>query len=339
MIQTLKIKHQQDYSKELILAKKIAQFGIETKSRSSADVKHFGLKSIISNQILKKYSSSKTIKSVKSVKLTIPNQGIKVVDNQIYIPCIKLYIPIYFNNNFKKINQIEIGKTYVYISVTYNNLSEYIPKTYLGIDRNSTKHIIVGSNIDTGKVIKLGKSCNHIHKKYSNIRKFLQKKGKFKKLKQIKHRESNIIKNINHHISKKIVKESINNQAGIVLENLKGIRKSAKTRKKQRYTLNSWSFYQLEQFIKYKSEKQGVPLFYTEPQYTSQRCSICGHIEKSNRKTSSLFQCKQCGKVENADVNAGFNIAYKQKYGISQFIKESDLMKGNTDVPKVAIVN
>ena len=150
MIQTFKIKHQQDYSKELILAKKIAQFGIETKSRSSVDVKHFGLKSIISNQILKKYSSNKKVKKITSVKLTIPNQGIKLIDNQIYIPCIKLYLPIYFNNKFKKINQIEIGETYAHISVSYDNLSEYIPKTYLGINRNSTKHIVVGSNIDTG---------------------------------------------------------------------------------------------------------------------------------------------------------------------------------------------
>jgi len=45
MIQTYKIKHGKDFSKELLIAEKIAKFAIKTKSRSSADVKHFGLKS------------------------------------------------------------------------------------------------------------------------------------------------------------------------------------------------------------------------------------------------------------------------------------------------------
>ena len=186
--------------------------------------------------------------------------------------------------------------------------------------------------------MKLGKQCNHIHNKYKNIRKDLQKKGKYRKVKQIKHRESNIIKDINHKISKKIVTDAEKQKAIIVLENLKNIRKTARTRRKQRYSLNSWSFYQLEQMIVYKSKKYGVPLVYVEPQYTSQRCSRCGHIERLNRKTKSLFQCKNCGIVENADVNAGFNIAYLHQQGISQFSKERDLLKGNTDIPKEATI-
>ena len=90
--------------------------------------------------------------------------------------------------------------------------------------------------------------------------------------------------------------------------------------------------------IEYKSKKQGIPIFYVEPQYTSQRCSKCGHIEKANRQ-QKLFCSKKCGKVENADVNAGFNIAELHQLNISQFNKESDLLKGNTDIPKEAMVN
>ena len=118
---------------------------------------------------------------------------------------------------------------------------------------------------------------------------------------------------------------------------LKSIRKTAKSRRKNRYTLNSWSFYQLQMMIEYKAKKLGIPIFYVEPQYTSQRCSDCGHIEKTNRK-GKLFQCVECGKVENADVNAGFNIAELHQLSISQFSKESDLLKGNTDIPKEAMV-
>ena len=288
-------------------------------------------------EILRKYSRNKTIKRIRSVKLTISHQGVTVKDNKIYIPCLKLWLDINFNNNFKKINQIELDKTFAYISCTYEEPKQYKYKTIIGVDRNATKHVIVASNINTGKVLKLGKQCNHIHNKYKNIRKNLQKKGKYKKVKQIKNRESNIIKDINHKISRKIVNTAKDQKAIIVLEKLKNISKITRTRRKQRYSLNSWSFYQLGEMIEYKSKKYGVPVTYVEPHYTSQRCSRCGHIDKLNRKAKSLFQCNKCGIVENADVNAGFNIAYLHKKGISRFNKESDLLKGNIDIPKMAM--
>jgi len=337
MILTYKIKHGTDFSKELNLARKIAEFAVRERKFSSKDVKHIGLKSMIANQILRKYARSKTIKQVSSVNLTIPNQGIKVVEKEIQIPCLKLTLPIFFNPVFEKINQIEIGKEFACISVSIKEPKEYKPKTIMGVDRNTNKHVIVASNINTGKVLKLGKECQHIHNKYKNLRKNLQRQQKFSLLKKIKQRESHIIKNINHQISKKLVNEAKENKAIIVLEELKNIRKTARTRRRQRYSLNSWSFNQLGQMIEYKSKKLGVPIAYIAPQYTSQRCSRCGHIEAKNR-VAKQFHCVECGVVENADANAGFNIASLYQLGISQFNKESDLLKGNTDIPKEAML-
>jgi len=336
MIQTYKLKHEQDFSKELKLAEKIAWIGFHTGTISSRDVKHIGLKSIISNQILKKYSRNKKLKSVRSVKLAIPSQGIKIKNDKIYIPCLKLSLEIWFDRNFEKINQIELGKEYAYISVSYQAKELIKPETFIGIDRNTTHHTLVASNLN-GKVLKLGKPCNHIHKKYKAIRGNLQRKGKYKKLKSIKNRESKIIKNINHQISRKLIDYAIQVKGGLVLENLKDIRRTTKTRRNQRYSLNSWSFYQLGQMIEYKAKKLGIPIFYVEPQYTSQRCSCCGHIEKANR-ILNLFQCKQCGKVEDSGVNAGFNLAEMQHKGILQFSKDRDLLKGSTDTPKEAML-
>lgn len=71
------------------------------------------------------------------------------------------------------------------------------------MDRNTTGHIAVAANPKTGKIWKLGKGGLHIHKKYSNIRRTLQKQGKYRKVKQIKNRESRIVKNLNHKISRK----------------------------------------------------------------------------------------------------------------------------------------
>ncbi|MEM3243469.1 MAG: hypothetical protein QXP63_03005 [Conexivisphaerales archaeon] len=46
------------------LAWKIAEYAIKYRSISSADVKQFGLKSIISNQILRKYARNREAKLV-----------------------------------------------------------------------------------------------------------------------------------------------------------------------------------------------------------------------------------------------------------------------------------
>ena len=44
------------------------------------------------------------------------------------------------------------------------------------------------------------------------------------------------------------------------------------------------------------------------PQYTSLRCSNCGHTAKENRISQARFACVKCGHTENADTNAAKNI-------------------------------
>jgi putative transposase len=200
------------------------------------------------------------------------------------------------------------------------------------VDRNTTGHIAVAGNPTTGKVWKLGKEALYIHNKYRSIRKTLQKKGKYGVVKKVKNRESKIVRNLNHKISYGIIAFAKNNNAGIVLENLKGIRKE-KTRHSFKYALNSWSFYQLRQFIEYKAKLHGIPIVTIAPQYTSQQCSRCGLLGERKGKS---FKCS-CGHVENADVNASFVIALRH-IGILQLPVDRDAGKGSTDTPKMATV-
>ena len=61
-----------------------------------------------------------------------------------------------------------------------------------------------------------------------------------------------------------------------------------------------------ELFLDYKAgQVVRVP-----PVHTSQTCSRCGHVDKANRRSQSLFHCTdaRCGHTANADHNAAINI-------------------------------
>ena len=55
-------------------------------------------------------------------------------------------------------------------------------------------------------------------------------------------------------------------------------------------------------------EEFGIITSYQNPAYTSQQCSVCGYVDKNNRKSQSVFQCKFCHSILHADVNAPRNL-------------------------------
>ena len=331
-ILTYKIKHNRNFNEELQKAKLIANFVIENKDTviSSKHVSQFKLKSAISCQIIRKYKKRK-IKEAKSVKLTIPNQHIKVdKENKIItITCINLALNYkYLRTDFNKINQIEIDNTYVYISMDINCQEQLQTNDFLGIDLNVKSHCAVVAIPKNKKVIKLGKSAQHIHNKYSKLRRQMQKAKQYSRLKLIKKKERNKIKDLNHKISRKITELATENNCHIRLENLKGIRKTTKQNKSFRYSINSWNFYSLARMIEYKTKMCGIQVEYVNPKYTSQTCSRCGKLGKRKDK---VFHCTSCEYLSHADVNAAFNIAYN--INKTQLDIEQDISKGNTDIP------
>src|SRR3972149_991970 len=343
MLLTYNLKHNRDYVKELTLAKKIAEFAIKTRSNSSKDVRHIGLKSAMANQILRKYCR-RGIKKASNVKLTIPGQSVRYdpKTRMTTIPCMKLDLDCQYFPLFSRIRQIEIGKEFAHLSVEVQEAPVASATKFIGVDCNTTGHVAVASNGATGKTYKLGKSAIHIHTKYQSIRKRLQKQGKYHLLKQIKNRESRIVRNLNHHISKKLIQIAASENCGIRFEKLSGIRKNKKHSKSFRYSLNSWSYYQLQKFTEYKARFQGIEVVYVAPAYTSQTCSKCGSLGDRNGKK---FECVKCGHADTADVNASFNIGNPVSYcafdphRIKNMIllhADSDVCKGSTDTPQTA---
>lgn len=56
--------------------------------------------------------------------------------------------------------------------------------------------------------------------------------------------------------------------------------------------------------LAYKAEDAGRELVSVNPQYTSQRCASCGHVDERNRRKQAEFRCLACGHRDHADVNA-----------------------------------
>lgn len=183
------------------------------------------------------------------------------------------------------------------------------PNTFLGTDRG-INHIAVCSDNEFYNSNRL----KNIKGKYQYLKAKLQLKGTHsakRHLKKLKGREKRFVRDVNHCISKRIAEKPYD---CFVLEDLKGIKNGNKGKRFNK-KLGNWSYYQLENFIQYKAEELGKLTIKVDPRHTSQKCSKCGHTERSNRN-GSQFKCKKCGFELNADLNASRNIA---NFGKSDF--------------------
>jgi putative transposase len=111
------------------------------------------------------------------------------------------------------------------------------------------------------------------------------------------------------------------NHALVCIEDLKvaSMSKSAKGSKEQPGTkvkaksgLNrsildqGWSEFRRQ--LEYKPGWLGGRVVVVRPQYTSQRCSRCNHVDAGNRTSQGRFECISCGYEAHADYNAACNI-------------------------------
>ena len=172
----------------------------------------------------------------------------------------------------------------------------------LGIDRG-LYHLAVTSE----KQFFSSNQIRATQRRYLYNRKQLQQKGtrsSKRHLRQMSGREQRFMKDINHCVSKKIA--HLSGISVYVLEDLTGIRNQRRNWKMNKW-MSDWSFYQMEQFLTYKSKALGKRVEYVDARYTSQKCNRCGHINGANRK-HSRFYCKSCGYLSHADLNAAYNI-------------------------------
>lgn len=107
------------------------------------------------------------------------------------------------------------------------------------------------------------------------------------------------------------------NHGVIVLENLKvrqmsksargtseepGVNVRAKAGLNRAILDAGWS--KFDAALGWKTAERGGRVIRVNPAYSSQTCSVCGHVDPTSRHSQSEFHCVSCGHRENADVNA-----------------------------------
>jgi IS605 OrfB family transposase len=73
--------------------------------------------------------------------------------------------------------------------------------------------------------------------------------------------------------------------------------------------VNDLKFYKFKERLLFKSSEKGKLVFLVNEAYTSQTCSYCGSMYKV--KSSKIYDCKDCKRKMDRDINASKNILMK----------------------------
>ena len=206
------------------------------------------------------------------------------------------------------------GHWFLHIPVTFNtdDWQASDNQHIVGIDRGLRQVMTVYDERGKTQFFN-GKRVAYKRKKFAYLRAKLQSAGTKsakRHLKKMAQRENRWMNDVNHCLSKTLVNHYGKNTL-FVLEDLTNVsfdEKNQSTRDRNR-DLHSWSFYDLQTKLTYKSKSQRSQVLIVSAKYTSQRCPKCGQIRKANRNHAlHLYQCKHCGFTTNDDRVGAMNL-------------------------------
>ena len=152
---------------------------------------------------------------------------------------------------------------------------------------------------------------------YFTMRKRVQNAGKDSIHNTLEGREERFVRDRLHKVSRHIVAWSQQfEKPCIVFEDLKEMRDSIDYGTRMNRRLHHLPFRALRFYTSYKAAFEGIPSDSIDPYKTSQRCPLCGHAERANRR-KKRFKCNECGHQDHSDRGASVNIAVK---GIKKYM-------------------
>lgn len=156
-----------------------------------------------------------------------------------------------------------------------------------------------------------GRELDHERRQFERRRGRLQQTGTRsarRTLKQVGEREKRYVRDYLHRVARGIVAEARKYDCTtIAFEDLTDIR----DRVPEANWFHVWAFRRLYEYVEYKTEDLGIETVQVDPEYTSRRCSECGHTSKRNRPRRDQFRCEECGSEANADYNAAKNVGLR----------------------------
>ncbi len=205
---------------------------------------------------------------------------------------------------------------------------------YISIDRNldnitcydTDKQITI---FDTSSITKMKDKYSQVKSHFTRNDVRIQKKIFEKYGTKQRNKENQFL----HKISKQLTSQN----KGIILEDLKGIRKHYRKGngkgKKFRNKMNLWSFYKLGKQLTYKILwNYRIPVIEANPQGTSMKCSICdAKVIEENRYVT----CPKCGYKSDRDVNAARNILSRGMRFVPDAV-QGEAMRQLKDVEQIA---
>jgi putative transposase len=183
------------------------------------------------------------------------------------------------------------------------------PKDWIAIDINESNVTAVSSN---PHILRIDNNLRTTHTTYFNIRRGIQKLAKHKPktaqrlMRKYSGREKRKTRDLCHKISRIIVDFVKQHGFGVLMEDLKGIRKHIDKGRMLNRRLHSWNFRKLQSYVEYKAKLEGLPVIYVNPKGTSSLCPICGGKLASNGHRQ--LECRKCRYEDDRDVIACLNI-------------------------------
>lgn len=326
----------------------------ERKGLTSKDFKSVEIGSGWINQTIRNVNARTKVKHFKTLPLEVNNQGWKVhkigetfslifnpkrgrskrvplaVHQASHLDKLQGLIEGTVKRGAMKLWQSRKGIWYALVSVSWEVPDAEAVNGWIGVDRGQNNIAVASLPKGQPKFFKAG-IIGHIRKRYAKLRKELGEAKRTKTIKRMGSKERRMVTHINHIISKELVQFAKHYGYGLCFEELSGIRKTSKQRKKTKSKADKnrdfWPFYQLEMFCRYKAVSAGIPVRDRPAAYTSKSCCKCGVLGKRNRHQ---FRCvnPECRAQSNSDWNASQNIGQYDGFACRLELKGGKLVMG-----------
>ncbi|MBF2014510.1 MAG: IS200/IS605 family element transposase accessory protein TnpB [Rivularia sp. T60_A2020_040] len=335
----------------------------DRKKLTSSAFGHIEIGSMWINQTIRNCNAKTKVKHFKRLPLEVNNQGYAVQKSgDLFTVSFSLYrgrkgrIPLEVHSashtevldkvpkgeaklGSLKLNKSKKGIWYALISVSMEVPDTGEVKGWIGVDRGQNNIAVAALPKGFGRFWKAGR-VKALRRQFQKTRKALQESKKTKVVKRLEQRERRIMTHINHAISKELVQLAKDYGMGLRFEDLSGIRQTSKQRQKTKSDAgnnrDSWAFYQLEIFTRYKAIRAGVPVESVPAPYTSKSDHRNGVIGKRNGHWFKGFDGYRCNADWNASQNIGQWVGFSCPLDLQNVLPvmgEADSMGGVNDSP------